>query len=57
VRQLLFGTLEAFYLNIKFKVLDFVADKASGALSMLEALSAIRIICGTRRSDNPVRAL
>jgi hypothetical protein len=41
VRQLLFGTSEAFYLDIRFKVLDFVGDKVSGALSMLEVLPTI----------------
>jgi hypothetical protein len=56
VRRLLFSTSEAFYLDIRFKVLDFVADEVSGALSMLEALSAICIVCGTRRSDSPVTA-
>jgi hypothetical protein len=56
VRRLLFGTLEAFYLNIRFKVLDFIADEVSGELSMLEALSTIRIVCGTRWSDSPIRA-
>jgi hypothetical protein len=51
VQRLLFSTLEAFYLDIRFKVLDFVADEVSGALSMLEALSAIWIVCGTCRSE------
>jgi hypothetical protein len=47
VWRLLFGTSEAFYLDIRFKVLDFVAHTVSKALSMFEALSAIHIVCGT----------
>jgi hypothetical protein len=57
VRRLLFGTSEAFYLDIRFKVLDFVADEMSRALNMLEALPTTQIVCGTHRSDSPVRAL
>jgi hypothetical protein len=53
--RLLFSTSEAFYLDIRFKVLDFVSDDVSGALSMLKALPTIQIVCGTRRSDNPIR--
>jgi hypothetical protein len=56
VRQLLFSTSEAFYLDIRFKVLYFVADEVTGALSMLEALLTIQIVCGTHRSDSLVRA-
>jgi hypothetical protein len=47
VRRLLFGTSEAFYLDIRFKVLEFVADEVSGSLFMLEALLTIQIVCGT----------
>jgi hypothetical protein len=38
------------------KVLDIAIDEVSGALSMHAVLPAIRIVCGTRKSDNPVRA-
>jgi hypothetical protein len=55
MQRLLFGTSEAFYLDIRFKVLNFVADEVSVALSMLETPPAIRIICGTHMSDSPVR--
>jgi hypothetical protein len=56
VQRLLFSNPEAFYLNIRFKVVDFVVVEVLGALSMLEALLAIQIVCGTHRSDSPVRA-
>jgi hypothetical protein len=38
------------------KVLDIAIDEVSGALSMHTVPPAIQIVCGTRRSDNPVRA-
>jgi hypothetical protein len=38
------------------KVLDIAIDEVSGALSMHVAPPAIRIVCGTHRSDSPVRA-
>jgi hypothetical protein len=38
------------------KVLDIAIDKVLGALSMHAEPPAIRIVCGTCRSDNPVRA-
>jgi hypothetical protein len=38
------------------KVLDKVIDKMSGTLSMHKALLVIRIVCGTNRTDSPVRA-
>jgi hypothetical protein len=38
------------------KVLNIAIDEVSGALSMLAAPSAIRIVCGTHRSDSPIRA-
>jgi hypothetical protein len=38
------------------KVLDIVINEVSGALSMHMAPPAIRIVCGTRSSDRPVRA-
>jgi hypothetical protein len=38
------------------KVLDIAIDEVSGALSMHEVPPAIRIVCGTHRSDSPVRA-
>jgi hypothetical protein len=44
VRGLLFSTSEAFYPNIRFKVLDIVANEVSGVLSMFEVLSAIQIV-------------
>jgi hypothetical protein len=56
VWPLLFRTSEVFYLNIRFKVLDFVANEVSGALSMLEAMLTIHIVCGTHRTDSHVRA-
>jgi hypothetical protein len=40
----------------KRKVLDIAIDAVSGALSMHMAPLAIRILYGTHRSDNPVRA-
>jgi hypothetical protein len=39
------------------KVLDIAIDEVSGALSMHAAPPAIWIVCGTRRSGSPVRAL
>jgi hypothetical protein len=38
------------------KVLDIVINEVSGALSMHAAPQAIRIVCGARRSDSPIRA-
>jgi hypothetical protein len=38
------------------KVLDIGIDEVSGALSMHAVRPAIWIICGTHRSDNPIRA-
>jgi hypothetical protein len=38
------------------KVLHIAIDEVLGALSMHAVPPAIRIICGTHRSDNPVRA-
>jgi hypothetical protein len=38
------------------KVLDIAIDEVSGALSMHMAPLTIQIICGTYRSDSPVRA-
>jgi hypothetical protein len=38
-------------------VLDIAIDEVSVALSMHMAPSAIQIVCGTHRSDSPVRAL
>jgi hypothetical protein len=38
------------------KVLDIAIDEVSGALSMHPLPSAIRIVYGTCRSDNLVRA-
>jgi hypothetical protein len=38
------------------KVLDIAIDEVSGALSMHVTTSAIRIVCGTRRSDSPISA-
>jgi hypothetical protein len=38
------------------KVLDITIDEVLGALSLHAAPLAVRIICGTRRSDSPVRA-
>jgi hypothetical protein len=40
----------------RWKVLNIAIDEVSGALSMHAAPSAIWIVCGTRRSDSPVRA-
>jgi hypothetical protein len=37
------------------KVLDIAIDEVSDALSMHAAPLAIWIVCGTRKSDNPVR--
>jgi hypothetical protein len=39
------------------KVLDIAIDEVSWALSMHAAPSAIWIVCGTHKSDSPVRAL
>jgi hypothetical protein len=38
------------------KVLDIAIDDVSGALFMHAAPPAIRIDCGIRRSDSPIRA-
>jgi hypothetical protein len=38
------------------KVLDMAIDEVLGALSMHAVPPAIQIVCGTRRSDSPVRA-
>jgi hypothetical protein len=38
------------------KVLNIAIDEVSGALSMHAAPQAIQIVCGTRKSDSPVRA-
>jgi hypothetical protein len=38
------------------KVLNTAIDEVSGALSMHAAPPAVRIVCGTRRSDSPIRA-
>jgi hypothetical protein len=38
------------------KVLHMTIDEMSGALSMDAAPPTIRIVCGTRRSDSPIRA-
>jgi hypothetical protein len=38
------------------KVLDIAIDEVSGAFSMHTAPPAIRIVCGTHKSDSPVRA-
>jgi hypothetical protein len=40
----------------QLKVLDIAIDEVSGVLSIHAAPSAIWIVCGTRRSDSPVRA-
>jgi hypothetical protein len=40
----------------QWKVLDIAIDEVSGALSIHVAPPAIHIVCGTRRSDSPVRA-
>jgi hypothetical protein len=40
----------------QWKVLDIAIDKVSGALSIHMTPTAIHIICGTYRSDSPVRA-
>jgi hypothetical protein len=37
-------------------VLDIAIDEVSGALSMHVVPLAKRIVCGTRRSDTPIRA-
>jgi hypothetical protein len=39
------------------KVLDIAIDEVLGALSMHAAPLAIWIVCGTHRSDSPIRAL
>jgi hypothetical protein len=41
---------------VQWKVLYIAIDEVSGALSMLTAPLTIWIVCGTRRSDSPVRA-
>jgi hypothetical protein len=41
----------------QWKVLDIAIDEVSGALYMHAVRPAIQIICDTRRSDSPVRAL
>jgi hypothetical protein len=41
----------------QWKVLDIAIDEVSGALSMHAVPLVIHIVCGTRRSDSPVRAL
>jgi hypothetical protein len=38
-------------------VLDIAIDEVLGALSMHMAPTSVWIVCGIRRSDNPVRAL
>jgi hypothetical protein len=38
------------------KVLGIAINEVSGALSMHTAPLVIQIVCGTRRSDSPVRA-
>jgi hypothetical protein len=38
------------------KVLDIVIDEVLGPLSMHEVPQTIRIVCGTHKSDSPVRA-
>jgi hypothetical protein len=38
------------------KVLDIAIDEVSGALSIRVAPPTVRIVCGTRRSDSPIRA-
>jgi hypothetical protein len=38
------------------KVLDIIIDEVSGALSMHVAPPAIWIVCGTHKSDSPIRA-
>jgi hypothetical protein len=39
----------------QWNVLDIAIDKVSGALSRHAVLSAIQIVHGTHRSDNPIR--
>jgi hypothetical protein len=39
----------------QWNVLDIAIDKVSGALSRHAVLSAIQIVRGTHRSDNPIR--
>jgi hypothetical protein len=41
----------------QLKVLDIAIDKVSGALSMHAVPPTIRIVCGTHKSDSPIRAL
>jgi hypothetical protein len=41
----------------QWKVLDIAIDEVSGVVFMHAALMAIRILCGTRRNDSPVRVL
>jgi hypothetical protein len=38
------------------KVLDIAIDEVLGTLSLHAAPQIIRIVCGTHRSDSPVRA-
>jgi hypothetical protein len=38
------------------KVLDIAIDEVLSVLSMHTVPPAIQIVCGTRRSDSPVRA-
>jgi hypothetical protein len=38
------------------KVLDIAIDEVLGTLSMHATPPAIRIVCGTHRSDSPVRS-
>jgi hypothetical protein len=40
----------------QWKVLYIAIDEVLGELSMHAAPPAIRIVCGTRRSDSPIRA-
>jgi hypothetical protein len=50
-------SLEAFLCDVRQrKVLDIAIKEVSGALSMHAASPAKQIVCGTRRSDSPVRA-
>jgi hypothetical protein len=47
-----------FHVDIReCKVLDIAIDKVSGALSMHAVPPAIQIVCGTHKSDSPIRAL
>jgi hypothetical protein len=40
----------------QWKVLNIAIDEVSGALSMHAVPSTKWIVCGTRRSDSPIRA-